>query len=370
MANTVESGFVRANLNGIHFYSCYAPPSLFIDEFADSRDRLPEAAKQHFLIAIAGDFNAWIVDWSSKEKTTRGQTLLEAMSFLDVVLLNSGEEPTFEREGASSIVDRTVVSSSLTRGSGNWEVLNIFTASDHHEIIWEVSTIRKTGPAPSRPTRLDGSRRPSSSTHSVKYSTIARFEEAMPQRKCEKLCVDSLKPAMQLCPGSVVQGSTHRCTGGTTISPPFETLAFEREGRHNEAGRSPEAEELETKYEEARLTLNKAIKGSNRQCWNELLDEVEADPWGRPYGIVAVLFPQQPELDFFTEKCDVDAIPPVTLEQLLEACGRFGNAKAPGMDGIPNIVLKVAINVAPGAFLNVYNGYLEQGIFPTKWKQQ
>ncbi|KMQ86561.1 reverse transcriptase, partial [Lasius niger] len=103
--NSAEIGFVRAKLDGIHLYNCYAPPSFSPDEFTDFLDRLIKDAKEYFPVAIAGDFNAWAVDWGSKETNTKGQALLEAMSSLDVVLLNSGDEPTFAKGKASSIVD-------------------------------------------------------------------------------------------------------------------------------------------------------------------------------------------------------------------------------------------------------------------------
>jgi len=51
--------------------------------------------------------------------------------------------------------------------------------------------------------------------------------------------------------------------------------------------------------------------------------------------IVTVLFPHQPECDFIFEDSEKEMIPPITEEQLMEACGRVKNTKAPGLDGIP-----------------------------------
>mgnify|MGYP006391928501 CR=1 FL=1 len=79
-----EAGFVGAQLKGIYFYSCYAPPSLRFDDFKTFLDRLVEDAKQHSPVAIAGDFNSWAVDWGSRETNQRGRALLEAMAILDV----------------------------------------------------------------------------------------------------------------------------------------------------------------------------------------------------------------------------------------------------------------------------------------------
>ncbi|CAL1671952.1 unnamed protein product [Lasius platythorax] len=141
-------GFVRAKLGNIHFYSCYAPPSLTFDEFTDFLDRLVKDAKEHFPVAIAGDFNVWAVDWGSKETNPRGRALLEAMSCLDVVLLNSGVKPTYTRGEKSSIVDLTFVGGSLGRGNSSWRVTDVYNHSDHRLIFWEVSSDRKsTGPA-------------------------------------------------------------------------------------------------------------------------------------------------------------------------------------------------------------------------------
>ncbi|XP_068626377.1 uncharacterized protein [Battus philenor] len=49
-------------------------------------------------VAIAGDFNAWAVDWGSKATNTEGCQLLETMLLLDVALLNTGDKPTFTRD--------------------------------------------------------------------------------------------------------------------------------------------------------------------------------------------------------------------------------------------------------------------------------
>jgi len=140
VANHREAGFVAARVDDIYFYRCYAPPSLPLDKFTDFLNRLTEDAKQHPLVAIAGDFNSWAVDWGSKETNARGKVLLEAMATLDAVLLNNGDKPTLIRGEASSIIDLTFVSGSLAKGNCSWEVLNIYTASDHCAILWTVSS--------------------------------------------------------------------------------------------------------------------------------------------------------------------------------------------------------------------------------------
>ncbi|XP_028899929.1 uncharacterized protein LOC114804696 [Zeugodacus cucurbitae] len=86
--------------------------------------------------------------------------------------------------------------------------------------------------------------------------------------------------------------------------------------------------------------------------------------------IVTALFPQQHSFDYQLTPCELDDVPPVTEEELLDACNRVGNNKAPGLDGIPNIALKIIIKAAPTLFLNAYNACPKEGIFLRKWKQQ
>ena len=70
--------------------------------------------------------------------------------------------------------------------------------------------------------------------------------------------------------------------------------------------------------------------------------------------IVEMLFPQQPSCKIRLEGRDDEIIPPVTLEELRKACAKVANLKCPGLDGIPIIVLKSAIEAKPGTFLSMY----------------
>ena len=89
--------------------------------------RLIRDAKGCFPVTIAGDFNAWATDWGCKKTNKRGQALLEAMSALDVVLLNTGTKTTFVKGEASSIVDLTFVSSNFMRRTAHRRRLVIYT---------------------------------------------------------------------------------------------------------------------------------------------------------------------------------------------------------------------------------------------------
>ena len=80
---------MRVKVSGMHFYICYMPPSMSQEDFERALDRLVDDAKSRSSVAIAGDFNAWAVEWGTKETKKRGYAaLLEAFSLLQTTERN------------------------------------------------------------------------------------------------------------------------------------------------------------------------------------------------------------------------------------------------------------------------------------------
>ncbi|XP_066903357.1 uncharacterized protein, partial [Halyomorpha halys] len=111
---TLHSGFVWVKINDMYIFSCYAYPSITIEDFANLLDRIVLEASCHKPAIIAGDFNAWATEWGSRLTNRRGEVLLEAFAQMsDMLLMNTGTNPTFTRAGRSSIIDLTFVSGRL-----------------------------------------------------------------------------------------------------------------------------------------------------------------------------------------------------------------------------------------------------------------
>lgn len=66
------------------------------------------------------------------------------------------------------------------------------------------------------------------------------------------------------------------------------------------------------------------------------------------------------------KKTSDQPIRPVTKEEILEATRKVGKSKSLGLDGIPNVALRKAIEPAP----EMYDRCMQKGIFPHRWKQQ
>ncbi|CAB0029288.1 unnamed protein product [Trichogramma brassicae] len=88
--------FTWARVSDVYIFSVYAPPRLSNAEFSALLANVVEEAQHQRPLIIAGDFNAWSTEWGSSEtKTPRRVALLDALSALNVVLLNTGHTPTF-----------------------------------------------------------------------------------------------------------------------------------------------------------------------------------------------------------------------------------------------------------------------------------
>jgi hypothetical protein len=131
-------GFIRVKINDIYIYGCYARPSASIKEFKAFLDRLTNDARNRSPVLIAGDFNAWALEWGSRETNSRGTALLEAFACLELTLMNTGNAPTFCRAKATSIIDLTFVSEGIADRGAKWRVSEEYTHCDHHAIVYEI----------------------------------------------------------------------------------------------------------------------------------------------------------------------------------------------------------------------------------------
>ena len=68
--------------------------------------------------------------------------------------------------------------------------------------------------------------------------------------------------------------------------------------------------------------------------------------------------------------CEVRREELFTLEELKRAGGRLKANAAPGIDGLPNEILKEVIGVYPEILLGVFNSCLRKGRFFADWKKQ
>lgn len=386
-----EEGFVRANINGVDFYSCYAPPRMSLSEYQSMLDRIVQDARSRKSVVITGDFNAWSTEWGSRTTNRRGQLLLEAFAPLDITLANHGKVTTFRRAGTSSIIDITFVANSLCRDL-KWRVSEDYTNSDHQAVFFEINGRKSSTrpPASTGPKWLD------------RKLDTATFEVMMGEMNLIDSSAEGLSAQLDHALTEACDASMPRKTYSQRRAPCYwwndeikdlrkKCLKYRRLVQR--ARNTANFEDLLQTYKVARHELRTSIKGSKRKCFKLLCDEADVDPWGKAYKVVMVklkgerspqlmcpktlenivktLFPARNNtLINVPEETNASNIPRLTSEEVMKACRRFKDNKTPGPDGIPNKVFKLAVVKRPDLFVKVFETCLHEGVFPSSWKTQ
>lgn len=89
--------------------NCYVPPSATVVQYEEVQDSLLIDAKGHSPEMITSNFHR------TRERKTKGQTLLKIFAELDIVLANMQCMSIFRGKGWSFIVDMTYLSTSFVR---------------------------------------------------------------------------------------------------------------------------------------------------------------------------------------------------------------------------------------------------------------
>lgn len=389
--NNTECGFVRATVSGICIYSCYIPPRYDIEDYKKIIYSLTNDATGRTSVVIAGDFNAWATQWGCPRTNERGKILLESFAQLDVVLMNTGNEHTYRRNGGGSTIDIAFVSENI-RNRISWGISDLYTHSDHSAIIMDIherSLARTIG---------NGGNLPGWKANTFDRRLFSVFMEDLELNGTpENMAEQFIMHLTRTC-----NASMRKRKSGTNKAPVYwwtEEIAELRKDcirarrlyvrTRGRVGNELHRQSLNAK----RKILKLAIRRSKRLCFLEICDDIEKNPFGLAYKlvrkklkclstpspmeatalskIVTHLFPEQRAPTWNNQRLEETFnFPEVTLPEIQEAVSRFEDKKAPGPDGIPNLVLKEAVKCSPYQILRLVNSCLKYGSFPPIWKRQ
>ncbi|KAJ8934797.1 hypothetical protein NQ314_013194 [Rhamnusium bicolor] len=101
-----SEGFVKLSFDKWQLYGCYISPNIPIEAFKTYIDGIMINIRDNGEQAIfAGDLNAKSITWSSPLTDNREKYIEEWVAELDLVIINSGDVPTFERGSSWSFID-------------------------------------------------------------------------------------------------------------------------------------------------------------------------------------------------------------------------------------------------------------------------
>ena len=420
-------GFVSVTVGcDLRVYSCYAPPRWSDNEFDDFLGRLDDSVRSRATtvsrVIVGGDFNAWSVSWGSRCSNRRGETLCAFADSLGLVVANRGGEPTFHGRGQGSVVDVTFASEAAISGVNDWTVrTDVENGSDHHYLSYSVGPSR-TPVARDARSAADG---PSGSARHLGWHTAELDADSLAAGLLLAEWVDSSRPPENVAAAdpseeeadAVVRHATSACdfslrrrVPNASRRPPVYWWNGEIAAARAECVRSRRAmtrcrargdtdatTAVEGNLRTARAVLKRLIRAAKGKCWDEMIQSVDVDPWGKPYKlvmkklrgpsatsrmepqllreVVTSLFPDRPQRPVGEDgqagddggglpagrefsKAEVDA-----------AVERFRRRnRAPGPDGIPSRVWGVIHAARPAKLVSAFNCCLRNGTFPGRWK--
>jgi len=122
LAASPMRGVAYVKIKHIHMYSCYAPPSDTPDQFGEFLEALVDHARRRSPMIIAGDFNAWAVEWGSSVSNPRGQAVIDGMGMLDLILLSDGRKTTFNNDRGTSFIEIILSAEGLWVTTTGWSM--------------------------------------------------------------------------------------------------------------------------------------------------------------------------------------------------------------------------------------------------------
>lgn len=388
-------GFVWIELPQLIVYGCYISPNVNIDDYKSFTTALQLSIRQQKKeVLIAGDFNAKSIAWGCRQEDEHGTAVMEIIASENLVVLNTGSDPTFQRGRTSSCIDITISTEQLSTRVSDWKVLsNVETLSDHLCISFLLDLGGYVA-IPKQKTKEEG----------WKYSVNleSRFCEEMDHAfQCDgEVGLDAVKCTKLL---TVACNNSLPKKRSTSRKPVYwwnkeiaecrkiciaKRRASTRANRKNSMP-TQEVDMIHLEYTCCRRTLRKMIADQKRKCWKQIQNDIDGDIWGLGYRIVTKKFARTSDANIpFDEKLKIveqlfprgtpitqtpdivlnSGLKMFTREEIQLAAVRLKSGKATGPDNLPPEVVKAFVKKFPDKCLNMINNYLSKGIFPKIWK--
>nr|CAH7732355.1 unnamed protein product [Callosobruchus chinensis] len=350
---TKKAGYICIKLRDHNLYCGYSSPNIPLSAFKQYCDQIMEDVQSSSRKAILlGDLNVKSPEWGSPITDDRGAYLMEWISALDLVVHNTGDEPTFVRGESTSFIDITCSTASAACDITEWRVLQEETMSDHQFIYFEVRD------------RAERKRYNEKRLVSIDVGKLrSKIKQLVDDIDGVELTVQKVTSLLKEAYSYSTPTKNSRPLNNTPywwndqIKAQREECSLARrklvrEGRrcHSEEDRM----QLRERYKSCKRELARLIGQSKKKIWQEVCLELEADIWGAGYKIVTGYMNATPKLGLTedTKVEIVDALFPVREEcwikqpaindvemfteaEIFQAGESIKCRKAPGPDGIP-----------------------------------
>lgn len=387
----IGKGFVSVELEKVIFLSVYFSPNKDETSFGnflyDISLYLRSSCKETI---IGGDFNAKMEIAGAKNQDRRGFLLEDWIASEGLIVINQGDQPTFECSRGSSIIDVTLATPKISNDIYGWYVnASKENMSDHKSIYMNLRH-----------------RKPSIPDKNKDGADVKKWRTT--EKSLKKFCEEArLYSKTSLSPDQFIAKVENLCNThfhSQNIKPNRQpvywwnaTIADTRKKctqlrrkitRHRARGEVPN--EILQEYKAAKKAVKLEILKSKRDKWSQLCNELENDIWGRAYKIatkrlqhkyspkpdkdtvdrqIMVLFPADTNVSREHVRWKPTDIDRFSEGELKSAVEKLKTKKAAGPDCITAEILKAFIENNWKLTLNMYNSCLRKVSFPEQWKE-
>jgi hypothetical protein len=382
----LESAICVETEEYIIYNAYFSPNNCSANDFEENLHKIENDIRQYINgkgIIITGDLNAKNPCWGGQIKNKKGEILNEWINSMNMSILNDGQKPTCLRANGVSYIDVSIVCEKVMKSAPKWKVLDtVETLSDHDFTSIDISIPRSKN---QKIYYIHGL------TDKSAFGSIFRNQitgKEVNEEECSRALTKAFKD------------STPRIRPDENKKTPYwwnyeiqngikETIKKRRKFQKN---RLPEnRENLREQYKQARNELKKKISSAKKKAWDELCNRLNMDIYGDAYNIIRnqlktptprtelsieerikafeelFIYRDQPpllkEISVSSENISV------TEEEMKYLISRIKTNKAPGPDGIPPSVIKMALEAEQEYFRTLLEKLFTESVFPKSWKE-
>ncbi|GBO26896.1 Retrovirus-related Pol polyprotein from type-1 retrotransposable element R1, partial [Araneus ventricosus] len=378
--------------------SAYSSPLEDIEptllEMQDLLDSIPGES-----YIIGADLNGHHTSWGYNDTSPRGRAIEDMISHKHMILLNPVDAPPtfFHTNGTVGRPDLTLTSNNDLAQKIEWQVLKEETFSDHAYIKINVNLERNSLSFHRFKTKFGGHKKFISKIKALAAPYIEQLKHSTTKSELDKLTNDLHKSIIEACK------SSYRLKRQEINKPPAWwtqelDITKKKVGALRRAQRAP----TEVKrgaciiYARERAKYRRILLKTRRRAWKKFCTEA-SNPFGRHYKaifrkgrppsdlfqqiaaggnelnfaetILKTLFPETEQ--HLAHPSPLPAAPadrPFSHKEIKTILKGLNKTKAPGFDGVDNIILQQIHKASPDLLLVLYNKCLELGLFPTDFK--
>lgn len=287
-------GYVIVEINGVILVSCYYSPNISYREFIIYTSVLEIDLRRYIndKVVLFGDFNAGSVVWDDRINSVRGDYLCDLLNALEFKLCNNIGKTTCNRVQGDSVIDLTLVSKKLRKQITDWQICDTEIWSD---VMIKFMLKNKHKCIKKKFEKYCNNKTWSKNINSDKFQAVLEAflwcqnsfdidnincDEAVNlfNKKVSYVC-DQYLPKYCITERENVYWWCNKIAELRSDANKKRRVWMGGRVKNNNVRKIAI---LRCEYTFARKLLRSAIRRTKNNCWKELIQDIDNDPWGKP----------------------------------------------------------------------------------------